>query len=297
MPKFQKEFPRNAIDYFDPSSDDAFKKAHPIKYGVLVICAIAALILPLVILLLLTEIWFPAPDSGFLLLAMAGAFIIGIGFFNIVSAWFGQYLGHLVTVGCISLGFILTAIPLAIIYIPDIYALFDEQLVTFYFVSILFFLVPPMFYLSFRLAVDSWLKRKGISKKRVKILKTGKKNYWWYEALHEEVNLGLLYYTNKIVTVLYPSAFVLALTLGWLRFMAPIISVLYVTNSVLLAGMSLFSSVQENIDEYGTPIVIMRKRKNNGYDSSLFDILMAAFPLMAAYAHILLMFDALGIPR
>lgn len=104
MPKFQKEFPRNAIDYFDPSSDDAFKKAHPIKYGVLVICAIAALILPLVILLLLTEIWFPAPDSGFLLLAMAGAFIIGIGFFNIVSAWFGQYLGHLVTVGCVSLG-------------------------------------------------------------------------------------------------------------------------------------------------------------------------------------------------
>ena len=297
MPKFQKKFPQKAIQFFSPASDDAFKKKHPIPYGALVACGIGVLVLPLIILLLVTVIWYPTPNSGFLLLAGAGCFIIGIGLFNIVAAWIGQYLGHWVTIGCFSLGCALVSISLVIMYHPDVYALFDEQMVTYYFVTILLFALPPIFYLFFRSGVGSWLKRKRISRNRIQKLKKGKKNFWWYEALHEEINLGLIYHANKLITILYPIVLVLALTLGWLRFMAPLITSLYVIICVLSVGMALFYSVQNNIEAYGTPIVVLRRTENHGFTSSLFDLAMAAFPLLAGYAHVLLTLDALNIPR
>lgn len=297
MPKFQKDFPKNAIHYFNPASDDEFKKKHPIGYGILVACGIGALVLPLIVLLFVIEIWYPAPSSGFLVLAIAGCFIIGIGLFNIVAAWIGQYLGHWVTAGCFLLGGAFVSISLVIIYNPDVYALFDELMVTYYFSTMLFIALPPIFYLLFRFAVESWLRKKNISKSRIKKLKKGKKNFWWYEALHEEVDLGLIYHANKLFTILYPIDLALALTLGWLRFMTPVITGIYVIISVLSAGMSLFSSAQNNIEAYGKPVVVLRRTKNHGFTSSLFDLAIAAFPLLAGYAHILVMLDALKIPR
>lgn len=297
MPKFQKGFPKNALDHFDPASDEAFRRQHPIGYGILVAFGIGGLVLPLILLILVTEVWFPAPNSGFLFLAMIGCFIMGIGFFNIAAAWIGQYLGHWLTVGSFLFGGTLVAISLMIIYVPDIYAFFDETAVSYYFASMLFLALPPIYYASFRLAVDSWLRRKKISKSRMKKLKKGKQNYWWYKALHEEVGLGMIYPLNKLFTILYPIELCLSLLLGWIRSFAPVISFLYAIISLLLAGMTLFSSVQHNIDEYGAPIVILRRTKRNGFDSSILDLAMAAFPLGAAYAHILMMLDIFGISR
>ena len=285
------------MQYLNSASDEAFKKKHPIGYGVLVACGLGALVLPMIILLLVTAIWFPAPDSGFLLLAMVGCFIIGIGLFNIVAAWLDQYLGHKVTIGCFLVGGILVLISCVIMYIPEVYALFDEQIVSYYFFTMLFLALPPVFYLPFRLAVDSWLRRKRIDKNRIKKLKKGMMNFWWYEALHKECNLGLIYHLNKLVTIVYVFDLVLALTLGWIRFMVPVVSGMYAVVSILMSILSLFSSVQENMDAYGTPIVILRQTRNRGYTSSLLDIAIAAFPLMAGYASILMMLDVMGIPR
>lgn len=297
MLKFQKDFSQNVIHYFNPSSDNELKKKHPVRYGILVSCGLGVLLLPPIILLLITGIWYPAPNSGFLVMAFAGCFIIGIGLFNLVAAWIGQYLGHWLTVGCFMLGGILVSMSLVIIYIPDVYALFDELMVSYYFTTMLFITLPPIFYLLFRFAVDSWLSRKRISKNKIKKLKKGKKNFWWYEALHEEIDLGLIYHINKLVTILYPINLVLAITLGWLRFMTPVITGLYVIISILIAGMSVFSSVQENLDAYGTPFVILRRTENHGFTSSILDLAIAAFSLLAGYAHILMMLDALRIPR
>lgn len=282
MPKFQKEFPKNAGSYFNPASDEEFKRKHPIGYGVLVGCGVGGLILPLIILFLVTSVFFPAPNSGFLFLAIAGCFIIGIGIFNIVAAWIGQYLGHWVTLVCFLLGGLLVAISCFIIYTPDIYALFDEEMVSFYFISIYFLALPPIFYMMFRCAIESWLRRKKIGKSRIKKLKKGKRNYWWYEAIHEQYNMGLLYRLNKFLTVSYPIALGISILFGWLRTMAPFISGLYTLISITVAGMALFTSVQNNLDEYGVPVVILRRSKNKRMDSIIFDLAIAAFPLYAA---------------
>lgn len=295
MPKFQKKFPKNAQHYLDPASDEEFKKKHPVGYGILAAFGIGVLVLPLVILVLVTQVLCPVPGSGFLVMAMVGCFIIGIGLFNIVAAWIGQYLGHWVTIGCILLGGAFVSASLVILYNPDVYALFDERMVTYYFATMIFIAVPPFFYLLFRFGINSWLRRKQISKSRINQLKKGKKNFWWYEALREEVNLGLIYPMNKLVTILYPIELVLALTLGWLRFMTPVITGLYAIISVMISGMSLFSSVQANMDAYGKPVVILRRTKNDGFTSSLLDLVLAAFPLWVGFAHILMMLDALKV--
>lgn len=291
MPKFQKNFPKNAAGFLDPASDEAFKKKHPIGYWVLIACGIGGLVLPLAILILVTSVIFPAPNSGFLMLAMAGCFIIGIGIFNIIAAWIGQYLGHWVTIGSFLVGGLLVAVSLTIIYVPDIYALFDEAVVSFYFMTLLFLLPPPIFYLMFRHAVHEWLRRRKISKSRIEKMKKGKRNYWWYQALHEEFDLGLLYHLNKLQTIVYPVTAVLGLLFGWLRCMMPVVSGLYAVVSLLGAAMSLFSSVQMNLEEHGVPFVILAQRKNKGFDSIVFDLILAGFPLMAGYAHIMTMLE------
>lgn len=291
MPKFQKDFPDNVIRYIDPASDKEFKKKHPVKYGMLVFCGIAGLVLPLVILMLVTEVFFPAPSSGFLIMGMAGCFIIGIGIFNIVAAWIGQYLGHAVTIGCFSIGGILVAINCIIIYVPDIYALFNENIVSFYFGSLLFFALPPIYYAMFRFSVNSWLRRKRISKTMIKRLKKGKRNYWWYEGIHNECDMGLLYYLNKFLTIAYPVSLVMLLAFGWLKAAAPIIGIAYAVISLTTAIMSLFSSIQDNKDEFGVPFVILRFNKRKRLCSIILDLAVAAFPILAAYADLLLVSD------
>ncbi|MBQ9149189.1 MAG: hypothetical protein IJX69_06475 [Oscillospiraceae bacterium] len=289
MPKFQKNFPKNAGSYFNPVSDEDFKRKHPIGYVVLVCCGIGGLVLPLVILILVTSVFFPAPNSGFLVLAMVGCFIMGIGIFNIVAAWIGQYLGHWVTAVCFLLGGLLVAVSCVIIYVPDIYSRFDEEMVSYYFSSLLLLALPPIFYAMFRFAIDSWLRRKKISRSKIKKLKTGKANYWWYEAIHQQYNMGLLYYLNKLLTVSYPITLGLSVLLGWLRPATLLISGLYAIVSLAVAAMSLFTSVQNNLEEYGVPIVILAQSKSKRIDSIFFDLAIAVFPLAAAYAHLLMM--------
>ncbi len=157
----------------------------------------------------------------------------------------------------------------------------------FYFVTLLFLLVPPIFYVVFRYSVESRLRSRRISKTRIRKLKKGKRNFWWYESLHKELNLGWLYFLNKFFTVVYLLTLILSVTLGWCRFMAPVIAVLYALVSLAVGVMTLFSSVQGNMENYGTPIVLLRRTENRGFTSSVLDLMIAGFPLWVSYAHII----------
>ena len=158
----------------------------------------------------------------------------------------------------------------------------------FYLVTLIFLLLPPIFYLFFRGAVDSRLRSRRISKTRIRKLKKGKRNFWWYEDIHKELDIGFLYGLNRFFTVVYPLTFLLAVTLGWCRFMVPVITVLYALVGLSNGIMNLFSAIQSNMDNYGTPIVLLRRRRtpNRGFTSSVLDLVLALFPLVVSYAHI-----------
>ena len=160
-------------------------------------------------------------------------------------------------------------------------------MLNYYLISLAFMLVPPIYYFFFRGAVDTYLRRKKVSKTRIRKLKKGKKNFWLYESLHESFDMGRLYILNKTVIILYLANLTITVVLGWLRYATPVISGLYAVLMITVSIMSLFSSIQDNLDEYDVPVVLFRIRKDNrGCDSIIFDLFFSVLPLLLAYVHI-----------
>jgi cation transport ATPase len=106
--------PENASRFFKLDSDADFMAEHPVAYPILVVIGIAVLILPvLVYISIFITVDQGNPDFNVLvLLGLIGAFMIGIGFFNLVAAFLNQYLGHKVTLICILGGLLLCVISL-----------------------------------------------------------------------------------------------------------------------------------------------------------------------------------------
>ena len=50
------------------------------------------------------------------MLGLAGAFVVGVGLFNLVAAWIHQYLGHLLTAACLLGGTGLTLFSMYLLY-------------------------------------------------------------------------------------------------------------------------------------------------------------------------------------
>ena len=105
-PRFYWTVPRdeNVGYWFSPMSDEAFKADHPKLYVLLVCIGIFLLVLPMFGLLFAVITMKPESNSPWILLGIAGAFVVGVGLFNIVGAWLEQYLGHWVTILCLLLG-------------------------------------------------------------------------------------------------------------------------------------------------------------------------------------------------
>lgn len=167
----------------------------------------------------------------------------------------------------------------------------------FYFVTLLFLALPAMFYMWFRLSVDSWLRKvKRVSKSKLKKLKVGKRNYWWYEAIHTEVNMGILYPINKLFTICWVCAFGLTLLTGMIRVMSIVIGIFCTATYILSIIMLVFSTVRSNLDEFGVAFVVFARRKTNKrIHSSLFDLLMVGFFVAMLYAHLIMICDLWGI--
>ena len=219
--------------------------------------------------------------SGFPVLTVLGALIIGVGLSNIPIAFFFQYSGRKATTPCLLIGGAMIAISVFMINNPQLY---DPDVSALYFVSLLFMLwAPPIFYFLFRSGVEDWTMRtKHISKSKIRKLKTGKKNYWWFEALHKEENLGHIYHLNKLYTLLYILIFSLTLFAGLKREMHLILCPMNVLLYALTAYMYLFTSAQHNIDHYGKPFIFLARGPNKRLTSSFLDFIAAAVILAPA---------------
>jgi len=115
-PVFNSEMPENASRFFRLDSDVDFMHEHPVAYPILVMIGIAVLILPILVYIsIFITVDQGNPDfNAMVLLGVIGAFMIGIGFFNIIAAFLNQYLGHKVTLICILGGLLLCIISLVL---------------------------------------------------------------------------------------------------------------------------------------------------------------------------------------
>ena len=115
-PVFNRSMPKHAASYFSRDSDIRFQLEHPKAYPLLQFIGGAALLLPMLSFIVVTQFIWLAPNSPWLMLGCLGSFVFGIGLFNIVAAWLRQYLGHTVTAVCLTLGALMTAASCLILY-------------------------------------------------------------------------------------------------------------------------------------------------------------------------------------
>ncbi|MBQ8145633.1 MAG: hypothetical protein IJ039_02515 [Clostridia bacterium] len=227
-----------------------------------------------------------APGSAWIIIGYGGAFIIGVGLFNTIMSLVKMSFGIKVTSICFIIGGILIAISELLVFNSH---LFDEDIVNYYFSSNIFVIATLIPYWMFRGGVDSYLHNcKGLSKTNINKRKKGKRNFWWYEELHKELNIGTVYYFNKIYTILFACVFPVNLALGAIKatsvITCPLSLILYAFTAIML----IFASIQFNKEEHGTAFVLLAKRYNGGISSSIIDLIMLFLPLGMAYAHILL---------
>ncbi len=274
------------LSYFTPQSDAAFKRRHPIGYGFLVALGIFAFILPLIGFIIYMVI--KGDDSftgGWPILTILGCLVMGVGLFNIVAAIIKQYLGHLLTAICLGGGGLLVALSVFMMENPQLY---DEDVSLFYFVSLLFMLVHPIYYFLFRVNFIDYLSRK--LKRRERTLRRqmrGAKNLWWYQSIHEENNLGVLYHLNKVFTLLYPVTLGLTLLLGFVRELTPAICTLQIALCAVTAVIALVSGVMDSLVTYGAPIVLFRIHPvTKRIDSFILDLFGALFFCAIGYSSI-----------
>ncbi len=186
--------------------------------------------------LLFTVFLYPTPNSGFLALGIAGSFIVGIGLLVLCfcladfkdCSTFGTLLFCCVP---LLVGTTMVAVSCVVMYIPEIYGLFDEKYITFYFTMWAFLLVLAILY---AFARGNLLHYTGLSKTVINTSMKGARNYWWYEKLHSSHNLGIVYSVNKWFTSLYVATLFSHVVIGWMRFVMPAIGLMLTASAVLL---------------------------------------------------------------
>lgn len=121
----------------------------------------------------------------------------------------------------------------------------NEDMVTFYFLIWCFLLYLCIIYPFIRMAIKKMLRQRQISKTTIKRSLTGFKNFWWYEKLHTEHNLGIVYRINKVFVTIMAVSVVLQCLLGWWNVCSPIIAVCVCLSCLSASALGVFGAMQD----------------------------------------------------
>lgn len=247
--------------------------------------ALAVAFLPLLLFFLIKI--FVAPKGSFLFSAAMASLLIGCS----LSMFFILKKAKKAAILLFAIGTIAIFLHALAMILPAFSKTIDTDLKRFYAASIVYCVLPPFFYISFRSSINSWLLSQKTNKRQLETLKKGMRNFWWYEDIHKAFDMGILYRANKIFTIYYPIACIFILLFGWIRTIAPLICLIYLPLSAAAAWMLIYSSLQSYREKYGTPFVVFKIYDRHGthYDSSLIDFLAAGFLLYTAYSQIKMM--------
>lgn len=137
---------RKLIRYSNPKSDQAFKKAYPVRHKVLMLCGVMAFILPSLLYTVFTIYVYPAPNSVWMLLGLYGSFFVGVGLFNIVAIGFRQYLGLAFTLLWTGIGGIMVGVSVIILYNNEHYYLWNSPMAIHYLIGAFPFFLGTYYY-------------------------------------------------------------------------------------------------------------------------------------------------------
>ena len=198
--------------------------------------------IPSIIFHFVTDKYFPVPDENYLWKSVGYIGTIIIGVVSLVAAFFGigyrtreekpSQKFYIAVYAGITAGVCVLLFGCFLMY----GSFFSEEAMVTYFFNLFLIFILGLSYLFSRGSIDTWLRHRGKSKTYIRKHKKGVKNYWLYEELNEECNLGVVYYLNKWFVILYPVTFALMFVLGCLK------PVTYIT-AILFTGMVLLMIV------------------------------------------------------
>ena len=256
---------------------------------VFILKAIMLIALPTILFGLIRFLVLSAPKSGWVVLGFIGSLIIGIGLISTIIKRGNSKIKKNFLLSCLTIGTLLIAIGELLEYHAH---LFSIDIVSYYFTTLSFYTFWAVFYPAFRLlGIHSFLrKEKKLSKTHIKKLMIGKRNFWWYENIHKEFNIGVFYYLNKVYTILFLFCFSLHLIFGLFRKVSLVICPLSVILYLLSAVLFEFSWIRLRIDQYGQPFILLRRdhTHNHKIDSSIFDLIMFGVFIAMIYTQIIL---------
>ncbi|MBP3412710.1 MAG: hypothetical protein J6K89_05560 [Oscillospiraceae bacterium] len=126
----------------------------------------------------------------------------------------------------------------------------------------------------FRCGANDYFRLCKMSKSYIRKKKKGFRNFWFYEAIHKERSLGILYPVNALYLLSSAVFSVLALSLGYVKGLQPMLFILSVLLCTVQIPASILASVYSTMEEFGRPFVLLAVgRVSKKPQSSLRDLL------------------------
>lgn len=144
----------------------------------------------------------------------------------------------------------------------------------------------PLYIFSFRSGVYSYLRLNKNSKTFIRKNMKGSANFWFYKNL--KPNLGRIYYLNLILLFGTAAYFIIALSLAWIDILRLPIAIIHALLCAVQITALVFSDINSNKQEFGTPIVIWRKSFCGRARSSVGDFLAIIGLVALAVANVYL---------
>lgn len=127
----------------------------------------------------------------------------------------------------------------------------------------------------FRCGANDYFILCKMSKSYIRKKKKGFRNFWFYEAIHKERPLGILYPMNALYLLSTAVFSVLALGLGYVKGLQPVLFVLSVLLCAVQIPASILASVYSTMEEFGRLFVLLAVgRYSKKPQSSLRDLVL-----------------------
>lgn len=153
----------------------------------------------------------------------------------------------------------------------------------FFLINLFFLFISLYAYIYFRCGIGAYCKLRRMSKTFIRKNKKGAANYWLYKQLHNQKNLGSLYYINYIFLIGL-AAFTLVFAFSWIEWMRIPLIITGIVLGLIEIPAIFEAMVQINRKEFGKPFVFFRVvRGYNGrrwHSSTALDWLFCILPLV-----------------
>ena len=187
----------------------------------------------------------------------------------------------------LCLGIVVLAVGLALVHKLLFLRLMSKPMLDFYYVVWAFLTIPGIWYIAFRMSITNWLRQRGVSKSAIKQHTKGWRNYWWYEELHTQYNLGALFLLNKLFCISYLVAIIMQICVGWIKIISIPLTCILCVLFLLCIAIWFFSSRQWSLHEFGVAFTMFahKGKSKNWYGFSgvslLWGLLLPAAMIIA----------------